>query len=151
MLHRYRKPLQWRETIWVPGGGGGSLMFSSYIGLDPASSVNQNKSGISGIPKKYLNFNKPQKYLHSVHYHQENALKCTEMTPKTSQVLWWPHKNIHRIFIPKTYLFCWKSSKNIQTQDCDPHPPKAVQAYVCVKNIKVPPPPPRIWACWTKF
>ena len=35
-----------------PGGGGGTLSFSSYIGLDPVSAVYPHKiSGISGISK----------------------------------------------------------------------------------------------------
>ena len=38
-----------------PEGGGGTLMFSSYVGSDPASTVHPPKiSGISSIPKKKI-------------------------------------------------------------------------------------------------
>ena len=39
------------------GGGGGYSNFSSYVGSDPASTVQLKKiSGISSTPKKYLKF-----------------------------------------------------------------------------------------------
>ena len=41
---------------------GGTLIFSSYIGSDPASTVHPQKiSGISSTPKKYLKFYQPPK------------------------------------------------------------------------------------------
>ena len=44
------------------GGGGGTLIFSSYVGSDPASTVHPKKiSGISSTPKKYQEFQAPQK------------------------------------------------------------------------------------------
>ena len=44
------------------GEGGGTLIFSAYVGSDPASTVQpQNISGISSTPKKYLKFLQPQK------------------------------------------------------------------------------------------
>ena len=44
-----------------PGGGGRStLIFSWYVGLDPASTVYKKISGISGIPKQYLKFSNLQ-------------------------------------------------------------------------------------------
>ena len=55
--------------LWLcgrPGGGGGTLIFSAYVGSDPASTVHPKnisgfqappkKSGISSNPKKYLKF-----------------------------------------------------------------------------------------------
>ena len=42
---------------WNPRGGGGTLIFSAYVGSDPASTVQPKKiSGISNTPKKYLKF-----------------------------------------------------------------------------------------------
>ena len=42
---------------------GGTLIFSSYVGSDPASTVHPKKtSGISSTPKKYWNFSNPKKY-----------------------------------------------------------------------------------------
>ena len=50
--------------VCVCGGGGGgflprggTLIFSAYVGSDPASTVHPKKiSGISSTPKKYLKF-----------------------------------------------------------------------------------------------
>ena len=45
------------ELVCCGPGGGGTLMFSSYVGSGPASTVHpQKKSGISSIPKKHLKF-----------------------------------------------------------------------------------------------
>ena len=39
------------------GGGGGTLIFSSYVGSGPASALQPQKiSGISSTPEKYLKF-----------------------------------------------------------------------------------------------
>ena len=39
------------------GGGGGTLIFSAYVGSDPAFALHPKKiSGISSTPKKYLKF-----------------------------------------------------------------------------------------------
>ena len=41
----------------APRGGGGTLIFSSYAGTDPAFTVYKKKiSGISRTPKKYFKF-----------------------------------------------------------------------------------------------
>ena len=43
-------------------GGGGTLIFSAYVGSDPASALHPKKiSGISSTPKKYLKFKQPKK------------------------------------------------------------------------------------------
>ena len=40
-----------------PGGGGGTLNFSTYVGPDLASTLHPDKiSGILSTPKKYLKF-----------------------------------------------------------------------------------------------
>ena len=40
-----------------PRGGGGTLIFSPYVGSDPASALHPKIiSGISSTPKKYLKF-----------------------------------------------------------------------------------------------
>ena len=44
------------------GGGGGTLIFSAYVGSDPASTVHPQKiSEISSTSKKYLKFLQPKK------------------------------------------------------------------------------------------
>ena len=46
-----------------PGGGGGTLIFSAYVGSDPASALHPQKiSGISSTPKNIWNFSNPKKY-----------------------------------------------------------------------------------------
>ena len=51
-----------------PGGGGGTLIFSAYVGSDPVSTVHPRKmSEISSTPKKYLIFCNPQKNPDSVY------------------------------------------------------------------------------------
>ena len=72
------------------GGGprGGTLIFSSYIGSGPASTLHPKKiSEISSTPKKYLKFLQPQKYLNSVYLLYEKTLNYIEITPKTSPIL----------------------------------------------------------------
>ena len=57
--------------------------------------------------------------------------KCTEMVPKYTQILWWPPKNIHKIFIAQKYSFFWKTTKNIEIQNFEPQ--TLAWAYVCIK------------------
>ena len=77
--------------MFVGGGGGGgegdgTLTFSSYVGLGPASTVCCKKiSGISSTPKIFEIF-ASQKYSHSVHFPSEKTLKYIEITPKTSSI-----------------------------------------------------------------
>ena len=60
------------------------------------------------------------------------------MTPKYSPILWWPQKNIHKIFIPKKYFL--KTPKITEIQNCEPK--KMTRAYVCIKISDGNPPPP---------
>ena len=48
----------------APGGGGGTLIFSWYVGLDPASTVYPHK--YQAYPKQYFKFSNPQKCFDSV-------------------------------------------------------------------------------------
>ena len=70
------------------GGGGGTLTFSSYVGLGPASTgCRQKKSVLSSTPKKYLKF-LPRKNIFIMYiYLKEKTLKYIEETPKTSPIL----------------------------------------------------------------
>ena len=61
------------------------------------------------------------------------------MTSKYSPILWWPQKNIHKIFIPKKIFIFLKTPKNIEIQNLEPK--KMDQAYVCMKISEYPPPP----------
>ena len=42
------------------------------------------------------------------------------MTPLYSLILWWPKRNIHKIFIPQKILIFLKTPKNIETQKFEP-------------------------------
>ena len=61
--------------------------------------------------------------------------------PKYSPILWWPQKNIHKIFIPQKILNFLKTPKNVEIKNFEPQ--KMVRAYVCMKVSEFPPPP---WA-----
>ena len=59
----------------------------------------QKISGISSTPKKYLY--RPKKiYQFCTLTLKKETLNCREMTLKLTLILWWPQKNIHKIFIP---------------------------------------------------
>ena len=51
LLYGLGEGIHLRTVSPVPRGGG-TLIFSSFVGLDPASTVYQKIPGISGIPKK---------------------------------------------------------------------------------------------------
>ena len=61
------------------------------------------------------------------------------MTTKYKPILWWPQKNIDKIFIPQ--IFFLKTPKNIEIQNFDPPPKKKkmTRAYVCMKISEYPP------------
>ena len=53
------------------------------------------------------------------------------MTSKYSPILWWPQKNIHKIFIPQKLFILLKTPKNIEIQNFEPK--KMDRAYECMK------------------
>ena len=64
---RSSEPLT-KVCVGGSGGGGGTLILSCLVGLDPASTVTppptpKKISGITDMPKKYLKFKQPQKIL----------------------------------------------------------------------------------------
>ena len=117
---------------------GGTLIFSAYVGSDPASTVHPKKYQKFQAPQKNIwNFCNPKKYPDSVYLPEEKTLKYIEITPKTSPIFGWPQKNIHKIFIPKKIFIFLKTPKNIEIQKFDPK--KMVQAYVYTKISEYPP------------
>ena len=54
--------------------------------------------------------------------------------------MWWPQKNIHKVFIPKKIFIFLKTQKNIEIQNFEPK--KMDRAYVCMKISEYPP-----WGC----
>ena len=63
-----------------------------------------------------------------------------EMTPKYSPFLWWPQKNIHKIFIPQKILIFLKTPQKIEIQNFEPK--KMTRSFVYMKISEYPPPPP---------
>ena len=128
--------------------GGGSLIFSSYVGSGPASTLHPIKiSGLSSTPKNIWNFNNPPKISPILYMYLdllEKTLKCIEITPKYSPILLWT-KNIHQIFLPPKIFIFLKTPKNIEIQNFEPQKwpePKYVRKYQ-----RTPFPG---GACWTK-
>ena len=67
-------------------GGGGYSHFSSYVGLDPASTVPPKVSGISSTPKIFEILS-TQKYPQFCTFTFRKYLKYIEMTSKSSPIL----------------------------------------------------------------
>ena len=44
--------------------------------------------------------------------------------PKTSPILWWPPKNIHKISIPPKNIYFSENPKNNEIQNFEPPPPQ---------------------------
>ena len=58
------------------------------------------------------------------------------MTPKYSQILWWPQKTFAKSSYPKNYFFL-KTPKNIEIQNFEPK--KKDLSLRMYENIRVPP------------
>ena len=121
------------------GGGGGHLIFSSYVGSDPASTVHPPKN-IKNFkhPKKIFEILAAQKNFPNLYLDLKKTLKCIEMTLKLAQFCDDP-QNIHKIFIPPKNIHFSENPKNIEIQKFEP--PKIARVYVCVKISEYPPPP----------
>ena len=74
---------------------------------------------------------------------------------ETSQIMGWPQKNIHKIFIPKKYYFFWKPQKILKFKNLNPkndpglhmqeiseYPPPTWAASLHAKGTKI---------SWTSF
>ena len=103
-------------------GGGGTLIFSAYIGSDPASTIHPKKiSGISSTPKKYLKFYQPQKISQFCTLTLKRDRKLHRNDPQTSPILWWPPKKYpQNLHTPKKYSFFWKLKKILKFRILNP-------------------------------
>ena len=120
-------------------GWRGTLIFSAYVGSDPASTVHPQKiSGISKDPKKIFEILATQKNVQILYL---KTLNCIEMTLKLAQFCDDPQKISTKSSYPPKILIFLKTPKNIEIQDFEPQ--KMGRAYVCVKISEYPPPPPR--------
>ena len=123
--------------------GVGTLIFSSYVGSGQASTVHPKKYQEFQAPQIDIwNFSNPKIYPPFCTLTFRKTLKCIEMTSKYSPILWWPQKNIHKIFIPPKIFdeVFWKSQKIFEIQIFEPQ--KTAQAYVYMKISEYTPPPP---------
>ena len=90
------------NCLWVPGVGGYTLIFSAYVGLDPASSAHPKKiSGILSTPKKYLKFWQPKKISQFCTLTLKKTLNCIEMALKLAQFCDDPKKISTKSSYPK--------------------------------------------------
>ena len=133
------------ESVGLPITPGGTLIFSSYVGSDPASIVHPKKiSGISSTPKKYLKFQQPKKKSQFCTLTLKKTLKCIEMTLKLAKFCDDPKKYPQNLHTPKKYLLFWKPKKYWNSEFW---PPKDSPSRRMFENIRVhPPPPPPPWA-----
>ena len=84
----------------IPGGRGYSIFFLIRR-LEPSIYVSHQKnSRISRTPKNIWNFSSPKISPFLYLDLKKKTLEYIEMTPKYSPILWWPSKNIHKIFKP---------------------------------------------------
>ena len=123
----------------------GTLIFSSYVGSGPASTVHnppppKKKYQEFQAPQINIwNYSNPKNILHSAPWPSEKTLKCIEMTSYYSPILFWPPKDIHKIFIPPK-IFSFLKTPHIYWNSKF-WTPKNCQSLRMYKNIRVPPPP----------
>ena len=74
----------------------------------------------------------------------KKTLKCIEMTPKYSPILWWPKKiSTKSLYPPKKFIFL-KPPKILKFKILNPKNDPSVRMY---ENIRVTPPPPGVTVC----
>ena len=126
------------------GGGGYSQFLFTYIRLGPSiySSPKKNIRNLKHPKKIFEILENPKIYPNSVQRPEEKSLKCIEITPKYSPILWWPPKiSTKSIFIPQKIFIFWKPPKILKfiilNQKKWPEP-----TYVWKYQSTPPPPPP---------
>ena len=88
-------------------GGRGTLILSSYVGLDLASTGYPKYIRNIKHPKKYLDFCNTKQYIHSVHLHLKKTLKYIKMTPKTNLICDFTKKYPQNFQNQKKFHFFW--------------------------------------------
>ena len=124
---------------------GGTLIFSSYVGSDPASTVHPKKNQEFQAPQKNIKILATPKNIPILYIDlKKKTLKCIEMTLKLAQFWDDPQKISTKSSYPQKIFIFQKTPKNIEIQNFEP--PKMDRAYVCVKISEYPPPLPGPWA-----
>ena len=122
------------ECVYTPGGG--TQIFSVYVGSDPASTVHPKKYQEFQAPLKYIwNFSNPKKYPTL-----KKDPKMHRNDTQTSPILWWPQKNIHKIFIPPKDIYFSQNRKKYWNSEYWTQ--KNGPSLRMCENIRVPAPPP---------
>ena len=102
------------------GPQGGTLIFSTYVGSDPASTVH---------PKKYQEFQAPQKIFEILATQKisqfctltlKKTLNCVEMTLKLAQFCDDPKKYPQNLHTPKNFKFSKKTQKILKFRILNP-------------------------------
>ena len=121
---------------------GGTLIFSAYVGSDPAYTVHPPKNiGNFKHPKKYLKFKQPPKISQFCTLSLKKDPKLHRNDPQTSPILWWPHKNIHKILIPKKNIHFSENPKKYWNSEFWT-PKNGPSLHMCEISEYRPPPPP---------
>ena len=130
--------------VCVGGGGVAQAHSGSTIGLVPQCGYSHfffirrlPPKNIGNIRKIFEIFATPKAILILYIYLKKRPRKIHRKTPKTSPILWWRQKNIHKIFIPKKKLIFLKNPKILKFKILDPKKwpePTYVSKYT-------PPPP----------
>ena len=76
----------------------------------------------------------------------QNYIPPTSSGDKYCPILWWPQKNIHKIYIPKKILILLKTPKNIEIQNFEPK--KWTESTYIWKYQSTPPgvPSQQLWS-----
>ena len=131
-------------VIWNPQGGGGG--YSNFFRMHrPGPSIYRSpQKNIRNFkhPKKIIEILATQKISQFCTLTLKKDPKLQRNDPQTSPILWWPQKNIQKIFIPQKNIH---SSENPQKYwNSEFWTPKNGPSLRMCENIRVPPPPP--WA-----
>ena len=119
---------------------GGTLIFSAYLGSDPASTVHPQKiSGISSTPKKIFGILETKKIILILYLDLKKILKCIEMTLKLAQFCDDPKKYPQNLHTPQKFSFFRKPLKILKFRILNQN--KCPSLRMC-EHIRVPPPPP---------
>ena len=115
------KSFQSQNVPTPGGGGGGTLVFSAYVGLDPASTVHPQKN-IRNFrhPKKILEILATPKNIPILYLDLKKDPKLHRNDPQTSPICDDPQKiSTKSSYPPKIFIFL-KIQKNIEIQNSEP-------------------------------
>ena len=109
-----------KSTLYhIPGGYSNFFFFIRRLG--PSIYYSTRKYQEFQAPQKDIwNFSNPKKYPPFCTLTLRKTIKCIEMTPKYSPILWWPPKNIHKILMPQKIFIFMKTQKIMKLKFWNP-------------------------------